>query len=131
MQALLTTVLTVALITIGVKIFRLQTKTKLTSTQLLLRKGKDLAVLYIPGFILLLALFYIRGALASIGPIAIAIVIFVPITIVLRIKNAELTEMQLFKKYWPVWIGLVILILAAVGWSIVMIFRDFLDRVGN
>lgn len=100
-------------------------------TQLLIQHRKLLASLYILGFLLLLAVFYMHGPLVGIAPIAVAAVISVPITVVLRMKNAELTEMQLFRKYWPVWIGLVTLILAAGGWSTVMILRVFLDRVGN
>lgn len=131
MQSLLTIALTVAFITTSVIIVRWQINTKLTHTQLLLRHGKRLAGLCILDFVLLLALFYIHGALVAIAPIAVAVVICVPLTMVLRIKNTEMTEMQLFKKYWPVWIGLLILILATGGWSMVMIFKVFLGRIGN
>jgi len=131
MQALLTAALTVAFITTSVILVRWHTNTRLTHTQLLLRHGKRLAGLYLLAFVLFLALFRMYWTLAGIAPIAVAVMISVPTAMALRIKNAQMSEMQLFKKYWPVWIALVILILAAGGWSIVMVFRLFLQRIAT
>jgi hypothetical protein len=79
---------------------------------------------------LLTATLYLQGALVYSVPLGVLVVLSVPVAAVLRVRNAELTEMQLFKKYWPVWVGLAILIVAATGLSIVGLVKAFLERIG-
>jgi hypothetical protein len=53
------------------------------------------------------------------APLLVAAVVTLVLTGVLRLRNAGLTETQLFLRYWKLWTALVLLDLAATAVSII------------
>ena len=53
-------------------------------------------------------------------PLLIAPALIATVSIVVRLKNPELTETQLFLKFWKLWTCLIVLALIAGGYLILL-----------
>jgi len=60
------------------------------------------------------------GTIFLMLPVVIAPVLIVTVSVVLRFKNPELTETQLFLKFWKLWTCLIVLALVAGGYLILL-----------
>jgi len=56
-------------------------------------------------------------------PLVIAAVLMAAVSIVVRVKNPELTETQLFLRFWKLWTCLIVLVLIATGYLVLVVIK--------